>query len=187
MINSLRVLFAPLGVYVNIRPIVDGEFGVLGYRDAAHSDPQHSSQDSDQPDVRALRRGRAPPRGVLPNGGTAKAQRPGRCAAGPGSHPWIRISGIPPGAEDRTRAGRLPPATPPDNTARHMLLRPPGARPRRGRTCPFAPCRPLLARPGLSGSAEMDRESNRTWAARERCERGVPPRPRTPRGNHRTR
>ena len=39
MINSLRVLFAPLGLYVQIRPIVDREFGVLGYRDAAHSDP----------------------------------------------------------------------------------------------------------------------------------------------------
>ena len=43
MINSLRVLFAPLGGYVYIRPIVDGEFGALGYRDAAHRVPRLSS------------------------------------------------------------------------------------------------------------------------------------------------
>ena len=116
-------------------------------------------------------------------GGTAKAQGPGRRTAVPGSHHWTRISGIPPGAEDHTRAGGLPAATPPDHTARYMLLRPSGARPRRGRTCPVAPDCPLLARPGLSGSAETDRESNWTWAARETCTGGgVPLRPRTPSG-----
>lgn len=73
MIHSLWMLFGLLGRYVAIRPIVDGEFGVLGYRDAAHRDPRLSSQDSDRPDVRASRRDQTPPRGALPNGGTAKA------------------------------------------------------------------------------------------------------------------
>ena len=87
MIHSLWMLFGLLGRYVAIRPIVDGEFGALGYRDAAHRVPRLSSQDSDRPDVRASRRGRAPPRGAWPNGGNGEGVTAGKVHRGPGVAP----------------------------------------------------------------------------------------------------
>lgn len=99
MINSLGVLFAPLSVYVYKRPIVDGEFGALGYRDAAHRVPRLSSQDSDRPDVRATRRGRAPPRGVLPNGRNGEGVTAGKVHRGPG------LASVDPNLRDPSEGG----------------------------------------------------------------------------------
>lgn len=100
-----------------------------------------------------------------------------------GSHPWIRISGIPPRAEDRTRAGRLPPATPPDNTAGYMLLRPRGVRPRLGRTWPSSLHTARFSR-GPASPAPPRRTRSPTGLGRRGrgAKGGRGPRPRTPPG-----